>query len=230
MALFSSAIGKESPSWKEQTKYKFSQAWVWQYQNDWISPGEAGHQGEITVYYDSLSRAWLFDPEAFGDTGQGFDFVLAEYSGQFVFCFKNEKGKKRKAVRTVPEIVSSRIDNPLVTEEFETHNKKTGKSKVFGRNIYGWPIFNADEYVLQYLKTEEKSIRYVADSDVDFQSVVYFNFLEGEIKLPFHFPTDIPVGKVLIEDSTTYEDGKKIILRLKEVTDTDYHIDLSKYK
>ena len=213
----------------KREKYKFTQAWVWQYENDWIQPGETGHKGEIIIYHDSLTKTWLFDVEAYGNSGQGFDFILGNYEGQYTFCFRNDKGKKRKAVRSVSEIPLSRSENLVVLEEFERQNKPTGETRIFGRNVYGWQQFEGQEYVFEHL-TNEKTIRYLADTDVDFQSVVYFNFLDGEVKLPFHFPTDVPVGKVLLEDNTTYEDGKRIILRLKEITDTEYHIDLSKYR
>lgn len=228
--LLISALAVAQRSEREPTKYKFLQAWVWQYQNDWIEPGEPGHSGELIVYFDSLSRAWLYDTEAFGVSGEGFDFIVGSYNGQYTFCFEDDSGKKRKTVRTVPEILSSRTDNALVAEEFAKYNKPTGETKVFGRNTYGWPIITGKEYLLKHLKTNEETTRYLAESVVDFQSLVYFNFIEGEVKLPLHFPTDIPLGKLLLEDHTVYPDGKKILLRLKEISDTEYHVDLSKYK
>jgi hypothetical protein len=230
LLVISTMTGGTNPLSRNQTKFKFSQAWVWQYQNDWIQPGEAGHTGDLTVYYDTLSGAWLFDAEAFGKSGYGFDFILGGLDGQYTFCFKDGKGKKKKAVRRVSEVLMSRAENATVVEEFDAYYKPTGKSKVFGKNVYGWPILTGSEYEWDSSKASEKKARYLGESKVDFQSIIYFNFLEGEVKLPFHFPTDIPLGKVLLEDSTLYSDGKKIILRLKEITDTDYHIDLSKYK
>lgn len=226
--LVSAHKGEEEAVRRE--KYRFTQAWVWQYRNDWIQAGESGNKGEFIVYYDKMNRAWLFDAEAYGDTGHGFDFILGSYDGQYTFCFRNEKGKKKKSVRSLSEVAVSRSQDPTVREEFEKNNKPTGRTKVFGKNRFGWLQPEGQEYIFQHLSPDEKTVRYVADTDIDFQSVVYFNFLEGDIKIPFHFPTDIPLGKVLLENATSYDDGKQIFLRLKEVTDTEYHVDLSQYR
>src|SRR5690606_3631803 len=226
--LISAQKDDDQPS--KRDKYVFTQAWVWQYRNDWIKPGEEGNKGEFTVYYDTVTKAWLFDVEAFGETGHGFDFVLGNYDGQYTFGFRNEKGKKRKTVRNMPEIAASRTQNLVIKEEFENNHQSTGNTRIFGKNVFGWQQIEGEEYQFQHLNSSEKTIRYVADSDIDFQAVVYFNFLEGEVKIPFHFPTDVPIGKVLLENATTYEDGKQIILRLKEITYTEYRIDLSKYR
>lgn len=225
------ALPEESrPPGGGRNEYKFGQAWVWQYQNDWIPAGEVGHRGEMTVYHDTLTRTWLFNREAYGSSGKGFEFILASYEGQYTFCFRDEKGNKRRTVRSVPEVLSSRNDDALVKEEFETYNKETGRTRVFGVNTPGHPGITGKEFVLSHLHTNVKTTRCLADSKNDFQPVVYFNFIEGEVRLPVHFPSDIPLGKVLLEDSTTYEDGKRIILRLKEISGAGYQVDLSAYK
>ncbi len=211
-------------------KYKFTQAWVWQYHNDWIAEGEAGHKGELIVYHDSLSNTWLFNKEAYGRSGDGFDFVVGNYDGQYIFCFRDEKGKKRKTVRSVSEIAASRNDDGIVREEFGTYNKATGNTKLFGENKYGWPVVKGQEFKMEHLKTNEATFRYFADTKKDFQPIVYFNFIDGEVKLPVHFPTDIPLGKLLLEDNTVYPDGKRILIRLKEISDADYQVDLGAYR
>lgn len=215
---------------KDRMKYKFTQAWVWQYQNDWIADGEAGHRGEIVVYHDSLSNTWLFNKEAYGSSGDGFDFVVGNYDGQYTFCFRDEKGKKRKTVRNVSEIAASRNDDGIVKEEFGTYNKATGNTRLFGEKGRGRSVVEGHEYKMEHLKTDEVTFRYIADTGKDFQPIVYFNFIDGEVKLPVHFPTDIPLGKLLLEDNTVYPDGKRILIRLKEIAEADYRVDLGAYR
>ncbi len=227
---FLQPAGEPGEAGRNRTKYKFTQAWVWQYRNDWIAEGEAGHRGEMVVYHDSVSNTWLFNKEAYGNSGEGFDFIVANYEGQYVFCFRDQKGKKRKTIRSISEIPASRNDDGIVKEEFETYNKITGNTKLFGENTYGWPVIKGQEFKMEHLKTNEVTLRYIAQTLKDFQPIVYFNFIDGDVKLPVHFPTDIPLGKLLLEDNTVYADGKQILIRLKEISDAEYHVDLGAYK
>jgi len=227
---FLQPAGEPGNAERDRTKYKFTQAWVWQYRNDWIAEGEAGRRGEIVVYHDSVSNTWLFNREAYGSSGEGFDFILADYEGRYIFCFRDEKGKKRKTIRSVSEIPASRQDDGIVKEEFETYNKPTGNTKPFAENRNGRPVITGQEFRMEHLKTNEVTLRYFADTRKDFQPIVYFNFIDGDVKLPIHFPTDIPLGKLLLEDNTVYPDGKLILIRLKEITDSEYQVDLSAYR
>lgn len=51
---------------KKQT-IKFTQAWVWEYENNLIAENEPGHKGEIVVYFEPKQNYWLFTTEAFGN-------------------------------------------------------------------------------------------------------------------------------------------------------------------
>ena len=227
---FSSFIQPVGGSEIDRAKYRFTQAWVWQYQNDWITEGEAGHSGEMVVYRDSVNNVWLFNKEAYGGSGEGFDFILGDAEGRYLFCFRDGNGKKRKTISSVSEIAASRRDDSVIKEEFDAYNKATGATKLFGGLTPGQPAIKGEEFRMEYLQTKEVSLRFFADTDQDFQPIVYFNFIDGDVKLPFHFPTDIPLGKLLLEDRTVYPDGRQILIRLKEIKESDYRIDLGGYR
>ncbi|GAA4434813.1 hypothetical protein GCM10023091_10270 [Ravibacter arvi] len=190
--------------------------------------GDIGHRGEFLVYRDTTANTWLFDAKGYGRTGSGFDFIVGNPDGQFVFCFKDDKGKKRRSVRSISEITTSRSDDRIIKQEFEASNQATGKSRSF--DLQAGVATAGKEFVFSPSRSEEKTFRYLADTQVDFQSIVYFNFIEGEVKLPYHFPTDIPLGKMLLEDSTTYQDGRKIVFRLKAIGPAEIKVDLSQYR
>lgn len=194
----------------------FTQVWVWEYQNEWIPENESGHKGEIAIYYHPEKDFWLFTQEAYGISGEMTDWIVGKPDGEYLIASTDEYGKKRieKLSITIPETDSL---NVLFFPKKEPMS--------FGNPDLGFPLIRGEKYVLNYLKTLDKTTLYLGDVAVDLSPVYYFNQLDIEAMLPVDFLTNIPANKIVLSDSTTTS-GKNISLRFRYISHAEYYVHL----
>ena len=171
---------------KKQT-IKFTQAWVWEYENQLIAENEPGHKGEIVVYFEPKQNYWLFTQEAFGNSGEMYNWILGKPDGTYILNASDEFGK-----------------TTLMKEKlkFSTHKKIPGHYKLlsikknFNVNKLGFPKIIGQKYKVDYEKTSDQSSVFIVDQKVDLSPLYYFNRLNIEVKIPFNFSLDLPKNKL----------------------------------
>lgn len=199
---------------------KFTQAWVWEYQNDLIDRDEPGHQGEMVVYFDPDSNFWLFTGEAYGTSGEMFDWVIGKPDGTYILSTSDEFGSKA--------IIQQQLEFPCA-KNLPEYYIPTGKAKLFNQNKLGFADLEGKEFKIDYLKTLDQSADFIVEFEANFLPLYFFNRLDSEAKLPVQFPTDLPSDRLLLEENSLVG-GRKIHLRFKEISHTEYFIDLTTIK
>lgn len=201
--------------------YTFHHSWHWQYESTWIPDGETGRHGEFTVYHDDSTGAWLFTAEAYGVTDEMADWILALPTGEYITAYRDETGNQ--------DLFRDTLDFPEPGEALAEWLKPAGEAQVFGANPYGWRTLQATAYHVDYLKTEERTTVWLADSTVDMRPLIHFNRRIADAKLPVQFMPDLPVGKIEVAAGT--ESGKhRVHHRLTVLSDNHYEINLANYE
>jgi len=213
------AVTVDTPS--TDGRYTFHHSWHWAYENTWIPEGEHGHTGELTVYHDDSTGAWLFTTEAYGATDEMADRVLALPTGEYITAYRDETGNRT--------LLRDTLDFPESDEAIAEWLQPTGEKQVYGTNNYGWPTLQAAAYHVDYLKTEERATVWLADTTVDMRPLVYFNRRIADAKLPIHFTPGLPTGKIEVAADT--ESGThRVRHRLTAISDNYYEINLEEYE
>lgn len=200
---------------KAQT-VKFTQVWVWEYQNNLIPETEPGHKGEIAIYFEPTKNYWLFTAEAYGTSGEMFNWIIGKPDGTYLICTADEFGKKT--------ITKEKLQFP-VNKTLPKHYQFTGKKKIFNQNQLGFPKIEGKEFKVNYTKTNDRSSVFAGNFKADFSPLYFFNRLNIEAKLPFRFPVDLPKNKLLLQEVGIVNKAK-LQLIFKEISNTEYFIDL----
>ena len=108
---------------------KFTQAWVWGYENELVQKSEPGHKGEIVIYFEPKQNYWLFTTEAYGTSGEMYNWIIGKPDGTYWLCDTDEFGKKT--------ITKQRLQFSL-TKLLPKHYKPLGKRKIFNENKLGF--------------------------------------------------------------------------------------------
>lgn len=195
---------------------KFTQAWVWEYQNNMFPETDPGHKGEIVVYYEPKKNYWLFTTEAYGISGEMYNWILGKPDGTYILCDTDEFGKK-----TIMHEKLAFSKKKILPK----HYQPTGKRKIFNNNNLGFSKVEGKEYEVGYMKTNDQSSIFVGDFKVDFLPLYFFNRLNIEAKLPLQFPVDFSKNKLLLQEVSTVN-KVKLQLTFKEISQTEYYIDL----
>lgn len=195
-------------------KIKFTQTWVWEYQNSLIPKNEPGYAGEIVVYFEPKLNYWLFTTEAYGNSGEMYNWILGKPDGTYVLCATDEFGKQT--------ITAQKLKFPL-NKIMAKHYKLAEKKKAFNQNLFGFQKIEGKEYKVNYLKTIDQSSIFLGDVRANFLPLYFFNRLNIEAKLPFQFPLDLPKNKLLLQEISLVN-RKKLQLVFKEISHTDYEI------
>ncbi len=201
---------------KSPKTIQFTQAWVWEYENNTIAQNEHGQKGEIVVYFEPKQNYWLFTAEAYGISGEMYDWIIGKPDGTYFLCASDEFGKKTiteqklkfSSAKTLPQ-----------------HYKPTGNKKFFNQNKLGFPKIEGTEFKVDYTKTNDRTSVFVSDFKANFFPVYFFNRLNIEAKLPFSFPKDFPKNKLLLQEVSMVNNAK-IQLTLKEISYAEYYIEL----
>ena len=214
-------VSTEAVSPPAQGRYTFYYSWHWNYENTWVPEGEYGSTGQLTVYHDDSTEAWLFTAEAYGGTDEMADWVLALPSGEFITGYRDETGKRT--------LLRDTLNLPEFDEAFAEWLQPTGEKHIFGENTYGWPALQARAYKIDYQQTGERSTIWLADTAVDMRPLVYFNRRIADAKIPVYFMPDLPVGKIEVA-ADTKGGTHRVWHRLTAISDNYYELNLEDYE
>ncbi|TJZ61493.1 hypothetical protein FAZ15_09895 [Sphingobacterium olei] len=195
---------------------QFTQAWVWDYENELVPKNEPGHKGEIVIYFEPKKNYWLFTPEAYGTSGEMYNWIIGKPDGTYWLCDTDEFGKKT--------ITKQRVQFAL-NKVLPKHYKPLVNRKFFNQNKLGFAKIEGIEFKVDYTKTDNSSSVFISDFKADFFPIYFFNCLNIEAKLPFNFPVDFPNSKLLLQEVSTINKAK-LQLTFKEISHTEYFIDL----
>lgn len=201
---------------KKQT-IKFTQVWVWEYKNNLIAEDEPGHKGEIVVYFEPKQNYWLFTTEAFGNSGEMYNWILGKPDGTYISNASDEFGKMN--------LINEKLKFSA-NKKLPAHYKLLSNKKDFNVNKLGFPKFIGQKYRVNYEKTSDQSSVFIADHPIDLSPLYYFNRLNIEAKIPFNFPLDLPKNKLLLEDESIINNAK-ISLVFKEISSTEYFVEFN---
>lgn len=213
LLLFSSCVRTQTIS---DTELKFTQAWVWEYENELIPENQPGHQGEMVVYFDPELNYWLFNVEAYGTSGEMFEWILGKPDGTYIFNVNDEF----KTYQTQQKI------------EFKTNKldlNSTGLFKEFKNFNIDFEPIKAEVFEFNYLKTNDKTEIFLANFEADFTALYHFNQLDSEVKLPIQFLTSLNPNQLIAEENSVVSE-KRIRYKLIDVSHTEYYIQLNDAK
>lgn len=216
-------------SQRHRDNYVFLKAWRWEYLNEWVQEGEYAHKGEMTIYHDETSGAWLFTSEAYGDTDDMADWVLGLPTGEYITAYRDEGDRKTLIRDTLHIAHETAADTAWRLQEFQSHYMPMGETSVFGQNDYRWPVVVAGEFTLNYIATQEKTTVFLADTAIDFLPVTCFNNRVADAKLPINFSAALPEGKWEVA-AETVSAGRRVLHRLLDISDNYYEINLKDYE
>jgi hypothetical protein len=203
---------------------------TWSFENE-MATEEHLKKGEINIYVDEKSGTFLFTREAYGWSGEMIDFVIADQKGNYIMGHTDEFGKKHRETIKARQYAEVMTQSKNIISDFKKYAKPTGKTKVFGKNDYGWPTKIGKEYILSYQKTEDKSNLFVSTEKYSFLPLFLFNKLGFDAKLPvaFDYSLILTPNQMPLEDDFEWN-GKKSKLTFISTSPTEYFIDLNEYK
>ena len=211
---FSSIFGQSNPLNLPQKLY-FNQAYIYEYSSSVIPEGEYGH-------------CWLFTDESYGVGYAEVQWVVGFPNGIYLTAISDDSGQKSLLSDTIK--FSKKIEERLSEiGSFEETHKNTGEMRTYGKDAMGFPLYNADHYTIVNTKNRDVIDQYITNSRIMANSLYFFNDRKAELKLPLKFPTDIPMGMLVLEEITKTIDGE-FHLKLKDVKNIDYAINLKEYR
>lgn len=236
LAIFSQSCSQSSMAYRNKNwnpksgNYYFNTMLTWSYENELASEDHL-KKGEISIYIDEKSGTFLFTKESYGWSGEMIDFVIADQKGNYIIGHTDEFGKKHRETKKASQFADVMAQTKSIVSEFKKYCKPTEKTKIFGKNAYGWPTETGKEYVLSYQKTEDISNLFLSTEKYSFLPLFLFNKLEMDAKLPisFDYSLMIPSEKLVLEDTHIYNE-LKTKLTLESISPTDYFINLNEYK
>ena len=209
-------------------RFSFNQAYIFKYNNSIIPEGDYGHEGEIMIYYNEKTNCWLFTDKCFEDEEDNVQWILGLPNGIYISALSDQFGQK--------ELVSDTINfNNKISERlkeigsFDDTHKNTGITKLFGKDAMGFPLYSASLHAVVNPKSRDVSEQFITNSKVLMSSIYFFNERKNNIRLPVKFPTDIPMGMMVLQDHTKTIEGE-LHFELKEVAVVNYKIDLDEFR
>lgn len=195
--------------------YMFSEVWVWEYNN-------GAEQGEMAIYRDPKSGHWLFTKEAFGGTDEMTIWFIGKPDGSYISAYQDAETSSK------PKLSYHSTDFPDI-KTIPRYWKAQKKSKQFGDINMGFPPYTATAHQRNYEGSTDKTLAYLCKTNINFQAIYQFNYLNIDAKLPIYFPSQLPNNILVADESTTMPYGN-YTYTLKYVSHTEYHIDLSDYQ
>lgn len=196
------------------SQINFTQAWVWEYED------AHGNKGEMTIYHEPKLNCWLFTREAYGNTDDMCDWVLAMPDGEYYFAYQDgeEYGKARLLRQKVNFVRHKEIPVNWGAAIDST-------SRRFGDTRLGFPLIKGHLYLLRFEQTQEQCEYYIGLTNTDMTPVYYVNRLDADAKLPVDFPIDLPPGYIALSEKSKY-----MSLNFKYISHAQYHINLLGYE
>jgi hypothetical protein len=176
----------------------FKEVWVWEYTD------EDGQKQEMAIYHLPSKNYWLFTPEAYGSSGEMISYILAKPNGEYTFAFQNEHSEKLSL-----QNFKVNFPSPL---PLPPEGKKT---KNFGDTFLGFPLIKGK----QFQRSDGGSI-YLAATKSSLLPILHFNLLEGDAKIPIHFPGTLPGNMIPLEEMK----NGQVKYSFKFISNTEYWI------
>lgn len=192
-----------------QKTINFTQQLTFEYIKD-------GKKAEFSVFVEPKTSTWLLTKDdTFLGQPDDINYWILTPDGKITIISNDERGKTQRIV----------IDNPLA-KKFSAAivGKKTGKSKIFGQNQYGWKTFRGEEYALTAGRVSEKM--YLSKMPFNCHPLMAYNScLDVENHLPvfsrLEYPIFLPKNILVVEEASSQ-------MRLVSISPTEYFIDLPK--
>lgn len=212
-------------NWKpEEGKYYFSEAWVWNFDDEFSDT-----KGEITVYVDTLSGTFLFNHDSYGSSDDQADFIIGTRDGVYFTGITDENGKKSLTIDTLETTVDMHNGKQYYDEDFKKYTKPTGEFKIYGQNSKKWSIIKGEKYRTTFEMPVSFSDNYLIQKSFSLLPIYNFNQRQVSAKLPYTFSLGLHMNYLLVE--TLYEtDGKKLFVILNNVIPSKQVIDFALYK
>ena len=192
-----------------QKSINFTQQLTFEYIKD-------GKKAEFSVFVEPKTSTWLLTKDdTFLGKPDDINYWILTPDGRITIISNDEQEKTKQII----------INNPLAKKFSATiAGKKTGKSKVFGQNQYGWKTFQGEEYILTAGRASEKM--YLSKMPFNCHPLMAYNScLNIESHLPdfyqLEYPNFLPKNYLVVEEASTQ-------IRLVSISPTEYFIDLSK--
>lgn len=223
--VFAQGKSERDRQWKpESGQYYFSQAWVWNFVDEF-----SDRKGEITVHVDTLTGTFLLDHGTYGNSDDQTDFILAFQDGVYLTAFTDENGKKSLKSDTLETTVSSHLAKQYYDEDFNRITKPTGEYKMYGQNTKNSPGIKGERYKTTFDTPGAFSYDYLRKMDFSMLPIYNFNQRQAMAKLPYTFSGALHMNYLLLE--TNYEsDGKRISIILNNVIPEKKVVNLDLYK
>lgn len=195
---------------KKTESLNFTEVWVWEYRDT------DGKSREMAIYHHPKKNYWLFTPEAYGETDEMSEWIMAGPDGKYIQRYRDEHGQEKTLHHTLPFYPPGLLP---------AHYRGTGASGVFGDKSYGFPLWKGKAYEVNFEKTTDQVRYYLTSIKKTMTPVYYFNRLNIDAKLPVLFPTDLPGNQLVLEEEARAGE-KNIRYRFKFISHTEYHIRL----
>lgn len=159
----------------------FREVWVWEYLN------EAGLPQEVAIYHLPEKNYWLFTAEAYGESEEAPEYILAKPDGEFLFAYAENELARKKVTLSGPKVLPPRYRLQKKTQLFSA--PEVSSAKILGK---------------LYLKlsdtSAEASEMFLTDTKSDMRPVYTFNSMNAGAKLPVSFPLDLPAHTHVLEE------------------------------
>jgi hypothetical protein len=192
-----------------QKSINFTQQLTFEYIKD-------GKKTEFSVFVEPKTSTWLLTKDdTFLGKPDDINYWILTPDGRITIISNDEQGKTKRIV----------VNNPLAKKfSAAIAGKKTGKTKVFGQNQYGWKTFRGEEYILTAGRANENM--YLSKMPFNCHPLMAYNScLDIENHLPafyqLEYPNFLPKNYLVVEETSTQ-------IRLVSISPTEYFIDLSK--
>lgn len=195
---------------KKAESLNFTEVWVWEYTDP------DGNTREMAIYHHPKKNYWLFTPEAYGESDEMTEWIMAKPDGEYIQRYRDENGQDK----TISHLLQF---NPPA--QLPAHYRSTGVSRTYSGKSYGFPELKGKAYEVRFEKTTDHALYYLAEVKKNIQPVYYFNRLNTEARLPVIFPTDLPRNRLVLEEEAD-SGGKSIRYRFRFVSPTEYYISM----
>lgn len=183
----------------------FREVWIWEYTDT------EGTKQELAIYHLPAKNYWLFIAEAYGNSGEMIEYILAKPDGEYIMAYTDAEGQNGLLKTRIP------LSSPKVLPSAYRLQKKT---HFFGDPELGYPKILGKQYIKTFENTSDAAEMYLTDTKSDMRPVYHFNQLEGDAKLPVHFPLDLPAHTQVLEEKIKGE----VRYTFKFKSQTEYYV------
>lgn len=210
-------LGHFTSAQKPNSTIKFTEVWVWEYEN------ADGKKGEMAIYREPKLNYWLLTPDdaGFRDQDEMSLWFLIKPNGEVLQAYQDEEHLSKKIIKhQLPLDVKSKLPGNW---------KATGKYEYFGDKHSGFPLMKGIGYQIRYEKTNEKASIFLAKTKAAAWVLSFFNDLNIDAKLPIRFPKELTKNFVAVKELTKFSGGNSVQYRFKHISHSEYFIDLTEF-